>query len=123
VGLDFILNLRPVTYYFDKDKIDELNGITDSSEYAEKYEINSIKQSGFLAQEVEAAANKVGYDFIGLSKPTGEVKTYSLSYAMFVVPLVKATQEQQKVIEQQQQTIDEMKKELAEIKAMLLEKK
>ena len=122
-GLDFILNLRPVTYYFDKDKMDELNGIKDSSEYAEKYDINNIKQSGFLAQEVEQAANKVGYDFIGLSKPQGEVKTYSLSYAMFVVPLVKATQEQQKVIEQQQQTIDEMKKELAEIKAMLLEKK
>ena len=122
-GLDFILNLRPVTYYFDKDKMDELTGNIDSSEYAEKYEINQIKQSGFLAQEVEAAADKVGYDFIGLSKPKDDVKNYSLSYAMFVVPLVKATQEQQKVIEQQQQTIDEMKKELAEIKAMLLEKK
>jgi len=123
VGLDFILNLRPVTYYFDKDKMDELNGIKDSSNYPEKYDINNIKQSGFLAQEVEIAANKVGYDFIGLSKPNGEVKTYSLAYAMFVIPLVKATQEQQKIINQQQKTIDEMKKEMAEIKAMLMEKK
>jgi hypothetical protein len=34
-GLDFILGLHPVTYFFDIDKMNDLIGITDSSDYAE----------------------------------------------------------------------------------------
>ena len=34
---------------------------------------------------------------------------YGLRYAEFVVPLVKAVQEQQKIIEEQQKQIDELK--------------
>ena len=56
-GLDFIMNLRPVTYYFDKDKADSMIGTEDISNYPEKYDIEKIKQSGFLAQEVDEAAN------------------------------------------------------------------
>ncbi len=115
VGLDFIMDLRPVTYYFDKDKMDELTGTVDSSDYAEKYDVENIKQSGFLAQEVEAAANSAGYDFSGVSKPSGDVKYYSLAYAEFVVPLVKAVQEQQETIQQQQEKIDALTKQNAEI--------
>jgi len=92
-GLDFIMKLRPITYHFDKDKMDELIGTVDSSDYAEKYDIEKIKQSGFLAQEVEQAALNSGYDFSGVNKPKGDVKYYSLAYAEFVVPLVKAVQE------------------------------
>ncbi len=43
------MNLRPVTYNFNKDKMDELIGTVDSSDYPEKYDIEKIKQSGFLA--------------------------------------------------------------------------
>ncbi len=93
VGLDFVMKLRPVTYYFDKDKIDALTGTVDSSDYPEKYDVEKIKQSGFLAQEVEQAALKAGYDFSGVSKPKGEQGLYSLAYAEFVVPLTKAVQE------------------------------
>jgi len=96
VGLDFILKLRPVTYNFDKDKMDKLIGVVDSSDYPEKYDIEKIVQSGFLAQEVEQAANDVGYDFSGVTIPKGEENYYSLEYAVFVVPLVKAVQELKK---------------------------
>ncbi len=111
-GLDFIMELRPVTYYFDKDKIDNLIGTVDSSDYPEKYDIEKIKQSGFLAQEVEQAAQKSGYDFSGVSKSKGDVKYYSLAYAEFVVPLVKAVQEQQQIIEKQNSTIEILIKRL-----------
>jgi hypothetical protein len=50
-------------------------------------------QSGFIAQEVEAIANSIGYDFHGVDKPKNENDHYGLRYAEFVVPLVKAVQE------------------------------
>ena len=51
------------------------------------------KQTGFIAQEVEAAANKLNYDFSGVYKPQNDKDPYGLSYSDFVVPLVKAVQE------------------------------
>lgn len=98
-GLPFILKLRPITYNIDKDKQDELLGIKDEANFPKKYAINNIKQSGFLAQEVEVAAKESGYDFSGIHLPNGDVKLYSVTYAEFVVPLVKAIQEQQNIIE------------------------
>jgi flagellar hook assembly protein FlgD len=43
-------------------------------------------------------------------KPENENDNYSLAYGQFVIPLVKAVQEQQQIIQQQQQQIDELKK-------------
>ena len=107
-GLDFIMKLRPVTYNLDKDKSDELMGIVDSSDYVEKYAVEEIKFSGFLAQEVEQTAREVGYDFSGVKIPTNDKTLYSLSYAEFVVPLVKAVQEQQVIIEELLARIEEL---------------
>src|SRR5205085_10645728 len=73
----------------------------------EKYDLEKIKFSGFLAQEVESAAQASGYDFSGLTKPKKETELYTLSYESFVVPLVKAVQEQQSIIESQTKKIDE----------------
>ena len=109
-GLDFILKLRPVTYHFDKDKMDQLMGMVDASDYAEKYDKEKIKQSGFLAQEVEQAAIDSGYDFSGVCKPTDHIKYYSLAYAEFVVPLVKAMQEQQVLIEELKSRIEKLER-------------
>jgi hypothetical protein len=55
--------------------------------------------SGFVAQEVEAAAKDAGYNFSGIDKPKNENDFYGLRYADFVVPLVKAVQQQQQMIE------------------------
>ena len=48
---------------------------------------------------------------------------YSIRYAEFVVPLVKAMQEQQTIIEQQQQQINALQNDVKELKAMVLSKK
>ncbi|MCD4746337.1 MAG: tail fiber domain-containing protein, partial [Bacteroidales bacterium] len=111
-GLDFIMELRPVTYYLDKDKIDNLTGTVDLSDYPEKYDVEKIRQSGFLAQEVEQAAQKTGYDFNGVSKPMGDKGYYSLAYAEFVVPLVKGMQEQQEVIEKLEKENSALKEQM-----------
>ena len=76
-------------------------------------------QTGFIAQEVEQAAQDVGFDFHGIVKPYDENGTYALRYAEFVVPLVKAMQEQQSIIEAQQEELVTLRKEIEAIKTLL----
>ena len=71
---------------------------------------SSIVRTGFIAQEVEAAAQKVGFDFDGVSAPENETDLYVIRYAEFVVPLVKAMQEQQVIIEQLIKRIEVLEK-------------
>lgn len=101
-GLDFILKLRPVTYNWDIHKFNahargnDNNAIAASYNEAEEEAIRkkeSIVYTGFIAQEVDRAAKDTRFDFSGVLKPQDEKDAYSLSYAEFVVPLVKATQE------------------------------
>jgi len=111
-GLDFITRLRPVSYYKNFAAITKLTGNIETGEFAGKYDGEKIKYSGFLAQEVEVAAKQSNYNFSGLHTPKGGFDLYSLSYAEFVVPLVKAVQEQQVIIDAQQKIIDEQQKKL-----------
>lgn len=104
-GLDFILRLRPVTYHRDIDRQAELTGNKPTRDFPEKYDIERIKFSGFLAQQVETAAREAGYDFSGVTAPKNSESVYTLSYEQFVVPLVKAVQEQQALIEALQQEV------------------
>ena len=120
-GLSFISQLRPVTYTLNTRKQDDITmqAMPDSIKEkrmlsdADYLESSSIVRTGFIAQEVEAAAKKVGFDFDGVSTPENETDLYGIRYAEFVVPLVKAMQEQQEMItelkateEEQQATID-----------------
>ena len=70
--------------------------------------------SGFIAQEVEQAARESGYDFSGVQKTADQNGVYSISYAQFVVPLVKAVQEQQEIIRRLQQKVKELENRLQE---------
>jgi hypothetical protein len=109
-GIAFIKALRPVTYNFDLAKENELTGIkNDTSTWKTKYDIEKITFTGFIAQEVAAAAQKINYDFSGVDK-TGNI--WGLRYGEFVVPLVKAVQEQETIIEDQNKKIDLLQKEL-----------
>lgn len=92
-GLAFINELRAVSYNYDYNKEVELKGGIKTPDWEGKYDIEKIKFSGFIAQEVEAAAIKIGYDFSGVDKPKSEKDIYGLRYSEFVVPLVKAVQE------------------------------
>ncbi len=109
VGLAFINALRPVTYHLNVDKQDKLMGVENSSNWEGKYDIENISFSGFIAQEVEQAAQKTGYDFSGVDKSG---KLLGLRYSEFTVPLVKAVQEQQVQIEKLEQIIQQMQAKL-----------
>lgn len=99
----------------------------NSNELKAAQQKDKIRYSGFLAQDVEKAANKVGYgEFSGIVKPEINGGKYGLRYAEFVVPLVGAVQEQQILIEDQQaqlseksQEIEDLKTEVAELKALV----
>jgi hypothetical protein len=95
-GLDFILRLRPVVYNFDTRKFDEFRNAGIATEQMKRTDYGpstAIRQSGFIAQEVETALKESGYDFNGLHIPVNEFDNYSIAYSQFTVPLVKAVQE------------------------------
>ena len=89
---------------------------------ADYLESSSIVRTGFIAQEVEAAAQKVGFDFDGVSAPENETDLYGIRYAEFVVPLVKAVQEQQEMIDVQQATIEQQRNDFQNQLQVLLER-
>lgn len=105
-GLAFIKQLRPVTYHFSVARENELLGKKDTAQWEGKYDIEKINFTGLIAQDVDAAAKKLNYDFSGVDK-TGKI--WGLRYGDFVVPLVKAVQE----LSQQN---DELKNELNDLK-------
>lgn len=123
-GLDFIMKLRPVTYFFDVDKSNALQNIKYDKSWTSQYDIEKMRFSGFIAQEVEAAAQSINYEFSGVDKPQDEDGLWGLRYAEFTVPLVKAAQElNQKdlelldLIRQLQMKINEMQLEINQLKA------
>ncbi|MFZ1686888.1 MAG: tail fiber domain-containing protein [Flavobacteriales bacterium] len=93
-GLDFILQLRPVSYAFDrlafaKHVNEEVEG--RESELAAQ---STQRTVGFLAQEVEKSIGTTGFTaFDAVHVPENAQDNYGLAYAQFVVPLVKAVQE------------------------------
>ncbi|RLD40076.1 MAG: hypothetical protein DRI89_12740, partial [Bacteroidetes bacterium] len=118
VGLEFIKRLRPVTYHFDVDKQNSLLGINDESQSDSKYAIEKIEFSGFIAQEVEKTASELNYNFSGVQKPKNDKDLYGIKYSEFVVPLVKAVQEQQQQIESLKDTNNELQQKLSEMKLL-----
>jgi hypothetical protein len=79
----------------------------------------AIRYTGFLAQDVETAAREIGYDFSGVDAPKNEKDPYGLRYAEFVVPLVKAVQEQQTMIDEKDQQIVALQSTVAELQAKM----
>jgi len=125
-GLAFILKLRPVTYNLDLHGLTTHANIPASVIKPVDYSNENIRYTGFVAQEVETAAQAVNYDFSGVDKPKNPAGQYALRYSEFVVPLVKAVQEQHLIIEDQakklaaqQQQIDMLLKEMQQIKERL----
>jgi hypothetical protein len=57
----------------------------------------------------------VGFDFSGVDKPKNNADFYGLRYAEFVVPLVKAVQEQELIIKDQEKRITELEKLLKQM--------
>lgn len=106
-GLDFIKKLNPVTYHLDMDAIARLMKTPEELRKKDSEDLKgALLQTGFIAQEVEQAAKETGFDFSGVDAPKNDTDFYGLRYAEFVVPLVKAVQEQQIIIENDKAKID-----------------
>ncbi len=120
VGIDFIMKLRPVTYNLDMNAIANFNKTPEELRLKEAENLKAKElQSGFIAQEVEAAAQSIGYDFHGVDKPKNATSHYGLRYAEFVVPLVKAVQEQQELIINSEDKIRKLEEENQKLKDRL----
>jgi hypothetical protein len=132
-GLAFISQLRPVTYQMEIDKLSAdlkedqrrdadgkiIIGSPSSTDLSARNEKSQNVYTGFIAQEVEAAAKSIGYDFSGVDAPKNANDFYGLRYAEFVVPLVKGMQEQQEIIKNLNNKIASLENEMNEIKAAL----
>ncbi|MBK8832886.1 MAG: hypothetical protein IPN60_18895 [Saprospiraceae bacterium] len=68
-------------------------------------------------QEVEQAAQTIGYDFSGVDAPKMKMTSMAFRYAEFVVPLVKAVQELSAQNVALQQTLNSLQQELESLKA------
>ncbi|HRG18789.1 MAG TPA: tail fiber domain-containing protein [Flavobacterium lutivivi] len=122
-GLDFIKKLKPVTYNFDTKKFDEhLNKNRNRDEIASEdfSQSTAIVRTGFLAQDVEKICNDLDYNFDGLHIPDANNPTdnYGIAYSQFIMPIVKAVQEQQEIIEKQKTELEQLKSELEKYKSL-----
>jgi len=94
LGLEFINALRPVSYTVNHAKLNQFLGFDEEARQDLEADVKEVVQTGFIAQEVEQAAQKLGFDqFHGVDQPESERDHYGLRYAEFVVPLVRAVQE------------------------------
>lgn len=134
VGLDFIMKLRPVTYTVDVRSLNSFLGVdtiwnnegdegpSENLFIIERIEKSSqIVHTGFIAQEVENAADSVGFNFSGIDKPQNENDHYGLRYAEFVVPLVKGMQEQQEQIQALQQQVVSQQEQILEMQKLIVQ--
>ena len=156
-GLAFINKLTPVTYTLDIDGIEAkmhkekpsmpvtLAGGPGSSSSADdpvmkqaQQEKSAVTYTGFVAQDVEKAADSLNFVFSGIDKPKDANQSfYGLRYGDFVPPLVKAVQELSKSSESKDSAIDavvtaedslrmqmaSLRAQVAELRAMLLAQK
>lgn len=112
LGLDFIKQLRPVSYYVDNKAVKNFLGVKLEDEAIDN---QKRYQTGFIAQEVEATAKELGFEhFGGVDAPENEESHYGLRYAEFVVPLVKSVQELSAENEDQKATIETLKEAIAQ---------
>jgi len=98
LGLSFINDLRTVSYKWKAPaELDPTMPDYDASKEEADYK---KKMYGFIAQEVKESLDKHGItDFNGWHvTPDEQGAIQGVSYEMFVIPLIKAIQEQQQII-------------------------
>ena len=100
IGLEFVNMLHPVTYNWKEGHGDKL-------------------YTGLIAQEVEEAANALGFDYSGIVIPESDEGFYSLRYAEFVIPLINAVQDLSKDNESLQNELASIKAELASLTSIV----
>jgi hypothetical protein len=121
-GLAFINKLKPVTYNFNLHRENEMlsKGKKDNTNWRGKYDLEKKKMTGFIAQDVEIAANALDYDFSGVQKPATPDALYALNYSEFVVPLVKAVQELSAANDKLKEENNTLEKRMAKLESILI---
>ena len=61
---------------------------------------------GLIAQEVEKLVKAKGYKLDLVHSPTNQTDNYSIAYGELITPVIKAIQEQQRLINDQKKQID-----------------
>ena len=105
-GLALVNRIRPVSYYFNTAAYDEhmLSAtnvkLSRPAPDAAQRKYTSRRRTGFLAQQVAAACDAVGYDFDGIHRAnnTASNSHYLVAYSQFVLPEIVALQQQEKQI-------------------------
>lgn len=98
-GLNFISKIRPV-------------------DYIRKNDTSQLREIGFIAQEVNEVLNDLGIDNMGLLTQDGN-GYFELRYNDLIGIIIKATQEQQKLIEDQSTKIMLLEKRLSKIENLI----
>ncbi len=107
------MKLNPVSYLKMK-----LRDYLNSSSVTSK---SMIYEIGLLAQEVKGISEEL--DFDNRIVTIGEDGIHRMDYQKIMMPLIKATQEQQEIIESQQKMIEELKENLKRLETLILENK
>ena len=98
-GLDFIMKLNPVSYL--KMKVsDYFNSSSSTSK-------NMLHEIGLLAQEVKEISKELDFDNKIVS--VGEDGIHRMDYQKIMMPMIKAMQEQQQMIEELQKEVQTLK--------------
>ncbi|MCC6690698.1 MAG: tail fiber domain-containing protein [Bacteroidia bacterium] len=105
-GLAFINKLRPVTYNINTEALDDFIVQSMPDSVKEKHRngtdftaSKNMIHSGFIAQEVERAAQEVNFASSIVYRPSNNNDPYGITYSEIVVPLVKAVQELSKTVD------------------------
>jgi trimeric autotransporter adhesin len=119
-GIEFIGQLNPVSYRFNRTDIDQLTGM---DALRARYRLSDEKQddaihTGLEAQKVFAALQKFGVVSDLVDVPETKEGLYGIRYGLMVVPLVKTIQKQQELIDHIQRQIEESEKLLSTIHIM-----
>lgn len=113
-GLDFIVALKPYTYQYKSYEMEKFINQGNPKKQAELKQDDFVQAEnmvhmGFIAQEVDKLIKEKGYNLSVVHAPTNPTDNYSIAYGELIVPLVKAIQEQQKMIEALTKEVESLK--------------
>jgi len=104
--------------YSDKLGLEFVNGL-ETATFTYKDDPAKRHHDGLIAQDVNNVLDKSGLTFSGLVESDNEEKTFNLSYAEFVIPLINSVKELNNKSRGQQNRIEDLQKEINELKSLV----
>lgn len=90
-GLEFITRLEPVSYNKNMSLREAITGPTP--DFPGKYDVDSVSYTGFVAQQVQAIADEIGFTSFSGVKKGSETVIWGLTISDLIPSLVKSVQE------------------------------